>query len=771
MYKLFQRRPANQSPNQDSSAGGGGFKKIEILEDQILGIGSYGKVCKAKCDDLLCAAKIIHPTLFDPIAHQQIEPHKEHRLPTMRFEQECEILRTLRHPNIVLFLGMHEDPSNHLPVLLMELMDESLTHFLESSPQPIPYHIQVNICHDVTRALSFLHSNKIVHRDLSGNNVLLIGNAIAKVTDFGMARLSDRSRQATKFTFTMCPGTDVYMPPEAVQDKPVYTEKIDCFSFGVIVVQILTRQFPMPGDRRKTIKAGNMLGLEQRVSEIERRHNHISRIEQDHPLRPVVLDCLKDKDVARPFAHQLSSRIAALKDSPKYAESVTTQLPSMIYVQMLAQKEEIIASKSEENSGLKQELNEMQGELQASNERLEEKEQQNFQLEQSLTQLTETLDTAEKEFKNNLELNKEQTHQQLKEKDQVILEKEKQITITFDRLKACEKAMTALETQFLEAERQLKQKQQHLKSLHPEAQPLDKLLWQVEGMKVPCEMNGLHDAITSDGAMVYMRQSNELYAYNTLNQEWSRLPDCRLIDCALVVIKNLLTTVGGYVTNKLFSLAGKDDKKIWNEQFPPMPTQRWRTTALCTETALVVAGGMGEGLELLMTVEVMSTGLHEWSTAASLPELLGYQSMAVCGDHVYMLGGVDKSLKPTSSVYTCSLNALISSGRKSLGARFRSLSSPTKPPTTIWSRVADLPVKRSTCVSFRGRLLVIGGEVSHDEPSTVVYVYNPITDYWKINSYMTVPRRKCYATAVSEKQVLVIGGTLSRDTNMEFSSS
>lgn len=688
----------------------------------------------------------------------------------MRFEQECEILRTLRHPNVVLFLGIHEDPSTHLPVLLMELMDESLTHFLESSPQPIPYHIQVNICHDVTRALSFLHSNKIVHRDLSGNNVLLIGNAIAKVTDFGMASLGDRSCQATKVTFTMCPGTDVYMPPEAVQDKPTYTEKIDCFSFGVIAVQILTRQFPMPGDRRKTIKAGSMLGLEQRVSEIERRTNHISQIEQDHPLLPVVLDCLKDKDVARPFAHQLNSRIAALKDGPKYAKSVTSQLPSMTYIQMLAQKEEVIASKSEEISSLKQELNEKQGEVQVSNERLEEKGQQILQLEQSLAKKTEIIETKVKEFEENLVLEKEQANRQLKEKDQQIKEIEKQMVVLNERLKASEKAMNTLETQYLEAERQLKQKQHHLKSQHPEAQPLDRLLWQVEEIGAPCVMNGLRDAITRDGAIVYMRQNNELYSYNTLNREWCRLPDCRLIDCALVIIKSLLTTVGGYVTNKLFCLAGKDGETIWNEQFPPMPTKRWRTTALCTETALVVAGGMGEGLELLTTVEVMSTGLHEWSTAASLPELFSYQSMAVCGDHVYMLGGVDKSFTPTNSVYTCSLNALISSGRKSFGARFRSLSSPNKPPTTIWSRVADLPVARSTCLSFRGRLLAIGGEMSDNEPSTVVYAYNPITDYWQINSYMTVPRRKCYAAAVSESQVVVIGGTLS-DTNMEVSAS
>ena len=144
-----------------------GFKTIILFKDQILGIGSYGSVCKAKCDDLLCAAKVIHPTLFDPTALQQIAPHREHRLPIRRFQLECDFLSTVRHPNIVQYLGTHQDLETRLPVLLMELMDDSLTHFLESSPQPILYHTQVNICHDISRALSFLHSNGIVHRDLS----------------------------------------------------------------------------------------------------------------------------------------------------------------------------------------------------------------------------------------------------------------------------------------------------------------------------------------------------------------------------------------------------------------------------------------------------------------------------------------------------------------------------------------------------------------------------------------------------------------------------
>ena len=303
------------------------FKSVQLLKDQSLGIGSYGAVCKARCDDLICAAKIIHPTLFDPTALHQIAPQREHRLPIRRFEQECEFMSAIRHPNIVQYLGMFRDTETHLPALLMELMDDSLTHFLESSTLPIHYHIQVNICHDITLALSFLHSNNIVHRDLSSNNVLLIGSVRAKVTDFGMARLGDINPQATRFTNTMCPGTDVYMPPEAVQDQPVYDEKVDCFSFGVMIVQILSRQFPMPGNRLKTVLINDPQfdggEVDIRVPEIERRQNHISQLDSNQPLLKIAFDCLKDKNSHRPSAQQLVERVAVLKRSPEYLESAS----------------------------------------------------------------------------------------------------------------------------------------------------------------------------------------------------------------------------------------------------------------------------------------------------------------------------------------------------------------------------------------------------------------------------------------------------------------
>ena len=299
---------------------------VQFFKDQTLGVGSYGKVCRAKYGSLPCAAKLMHETLFDPKAFKMVPQKKEHRLPFKRFEQECEVLHTLRHPNVIQYLGMYQDPDTNLPVLLMELMDYNLTHFLNTSLQQIPFHIHVNFCLDIALALSFLHANKVIHRDLSSNNVLLISNIRAKVTDFGMATLHV-GEQATQFTRTMCPGTDAYMPPEAVKDKPVYKEKIDCFSLGVLIIQILTQLFPAPGGRQEEMELdhpGVPKGRKVMVTvpEMERRKNHIALIDPNHSLLAIAFDCLKDLESDRPSAQQICERVAALKESIEYVESI-----------------------------------------------------------------------------------------------------------------------------------------------------------------------------------------------------------------------------------------------------------------------------------------------------------------------------------------------------------------------------------------------------------------------------------------------------------------
>ena len=290
------------------------FQNLQILRKECLGTGSYGKVCKAILDQLPCAVKLLHPVLFqfnDPASQTIVR----------RFEQECEFLSEIRHPHVVQYLGVARDPESGLLVLLMELMDESLTGFLERSNEPLPYHLQVSLCHDVALALAYLHLNGIIHRDLSSNNVLLIAGSRAKVTDFGMSKLSQMHPRVTPLT--QCPGTAVYMAPEALRNPPVYSEKLDIFSTGVIAIQIMTRNFPDPGPAMTAHKdprypTGTILVP---TPEIERRKNDIDMIDTAHPLLLVALDCLKDGDIERLSAPQLCHRLAALRETPRFTES------------------------------------------------------------------------------------------------------------------------------------------------------------------------------------------------------------------------------------------------------------------------------------------------------------------------------------------------------------------------------------------------------------------------------------------------------------------
>ena len=289
-------------------------ERVELYRDQPLGKGSYGMVIRAKCNELPCAAKLLHPIFFqfaDPGCQDAVR----------RFQRECDFMSTIHHPNIVQCLGTHRDPESGLPVLLMELMDESLTQFLDRSRGPLAFHIQVDICHDIALALACLHSRDMIHRDLSSNNILLLAGSRAKVTDFGMSKLITTHAHLTPLT--QCPGCPVFMPPEALLEPPCYTAKLDSFSLGVIGVQTITRRFPEPGPRMATVDdPRSPIGVIQiPVSEIERRKGDIDRISDYHLLKPLLLQCLNDSHRNRPSAVELCDQLGGLKESRAYSES------------------------------------------------------------------------------------------------------------------------------------------------------------------------------------------------------------------------------------------------------------------------------------------------------------------------------------------------------------------------------------------------------------------------------------------------------------------
>ena len=296
---------------------------VQLFYDKCLGRGCYGVVCKAKFCELTCAAKILHPLFFesDDLQSSTI---------LARFEQECELLKRMDHPNVVQYLCLSHDPRSGLPVLLMELLDESLTHFLKHSEEPLSYHLQVNLWHDIALALTYLHSKDIIHRDLSGNNVLLIAGSRAKIADFGLSKLTVVNAYLSRGGLTRCPGAPCYMSPETFLETPTYSNKLDVFSSGVVAMQIITRELPEPAERLlKRNEPSSPSGFSYTpIPEVKRRKNHIDLIDPNHPMLPVIMKCLADKEEDRPSAQELCHQLASLKQATEYAQSKQQPTPN-----------------------------------------------------------------------------------------------------------------------------------------------------------------------------------------------------------------------------------------------------------------------------------------------------------------------------------------------------------------------------------------------------------------------------------------------------------
>ena len=573
---------------------------------------------RVKCDQLVCAAKVLHPILFqtrDPAAYRIVQ----------RFEQEIEFLSGLKHPNVIQYLGSCRDPESGLPIMFMELMDESLTSFLErpANPPPLPLHIQVNIAHDVVQALSHLHRHEVLHRDLSSNNVLLIGDQRAKVTDFGMAKLLGTDPRLTP---TYCPGTNGYMSPEALADPPSYTTKLDIFSCGVLFVQLITRKFPDPGPRTYTVELNDPRFPSGRalveVPELERRKAHINPIDPIHPLLRVALDCLKDKEEPRPTAEQLCSRLIALKGSTAYQDSLQ-QTP-----------EELAAQTPPARVG------ELEQQLREREDRVEDLTRQVEQL-----QLQSREDTHQKDElirqKNLLIQQKDEENVHLRQQLQATRQESEQVVA------ALQQSVEQKDQLLQEKERQLQELKQSVRGKGAsDAGPL-KLEWR-DGPRIPFVTCG--ESVAVSGGMVYFRDGvsdNKVLMYNSRTGQWTVLPECPKKYFSIAVVNGLLTAIGGKhsVTDTKTLLSLSHDRLLgisqqkWIEQFPPMTYYHNSPAVVTTDTSLIVAGGWGPDQEKA-PVEVMDTKTLRWSTVASLPHPRQQATATICGGRMYIGGGI-----------------------------------------------------------------------------------------------------------------------------------
>ena len=752
------------------------YRNIELYKEDTLGTGSYGGVCKAKCDGLPCAAKIMHPTLFD-----LRDPGTVSYL--CKFEEECRLLSLARHPNVVQYLATYRDPDTRLPVLLMEMCDESLCRFLERSPGPLPYHTQLNISHDITLALVYLHSNGLTHRDLTGNNVLMIAGVRAKVTDFGMSKLASVNPRMTPMT--LCPGNVQYMSPEALEEPPSYTDKLDVFSFGVLLVQITTRQFPNPGPRFQAITVPNYPDgtIRMAVPETQRRSAHLKLIADTHPLKAIAIGCLKGKERERPPAQQLSNTLSELKRSPQYTESLQQAQTGVGGGREVDSLRGQVRDLQQQNHTQQQEIEQQRGEnehLQTAHDRViaqVQRLEQQLQGQRVLTeaktreveQLQSSVQGKERELGQNRQLvaqNRqtiEASEQLMAQFQQSLQQKDRTIGDLRQTISAHERKIQQLEQQDKHADSRLSQPLAAAKVPQAAVVPavqrnITRLRWE-EGKRAPEAM--YRGVAVVEGNTVYISpySSQEVYSCNVISgdQQWSTLPGHRYWGFSLVLINGLLTSVGGYSvghnTNSLLSLTGEGGKRLWSEVFPAMPTPRGDTASVTTEQALIVAGGLS-GARRLDTVEVMDIPSQQWTSASRLPHPFYSMSATICGDQLYLAGGVDESNKSSKSVLTCSLTDLFPP--QSLEARLHTLSLANK--TGVWRQARDLPVTRSTLTTLGGHLLAIGGVDDSGERTAAVHCYDAHTDSWRVVSQMMSVRYYCLATALPEDRLLVVGG-------------
>ena len=311
---LFTCGKVSWRPAMDRSSPEPKEKSLSLIQFKRLdSFPTRHQLLKAKRDQVPCAAKILHQTIIDPSDSGASKDMQQ-------FEQECTFLQSIQHLYFVHFLGMAVDLESRLPLLLLELIDENLTKMLHRSLDPLAYHVQVDICHDTALAVAYLHSNDIIHRDLSSNNVLMIAGRRAKVTDFGMSKLVDSA--PSMIPLTICPGTPAYMPPEALREPPRYTKKLDCFSEGVSLVEAC-QLWPDPGPRTQIVQDFRSPSGTIKVSlhEPERRKSHIELIDPTHPLVPIAVKYLSYQENDRPSSEELCQRLADIygfNESSKY---------------------------------------------------------------------------------------------------------------------------------------------------------------------------------------------------------------------------------------------------------------------------------------------------------------------------------------------------------------------------------------------------------------------------------------------------------------------
>jgi tRNA A-37 threonylcarbamoyl transferase component Bud32 len=235
------------------------FSELEVIDK--IGSGAFGEIFKCRWRGTLVAAKCIKSTKIieywkeeNMIATQRnyrkdAEMNEEEMKDALNdFRAETSILRTLRHPNIVMLLGY--STTENFEVMISELMKCSLLDIFKSHiihRTRMSKRKQILYAQQLARGMNYLHqcSPPIIHRDLKPANLLIDASGTLKISDFGLAKVRpDPSLSETdEFRMTGETGSYRFMAPEVFRHED-YTETVDVYSFAMIFYYLLSGRPP-----------------------------------------------------------------------------------------------------------------------------------------------------------------------------------------------------------------------------------------------------------------------------------------------------------------------------------------------------------------------------------------------------------------------------------------------------------------------------------------------------------------------------------------------
>ncbi|XP_067372129.1 mitogen-activated protein kinase kinase kinase 19 isoform X2 [Channa argus] len=210
---------------------------ITWTKGEILGRGAYGTVyCGLTSQGQLIAVKQVSLDTFDPDAAK-----REYD----RLQGEVELLKTLRHTHIVGFLGT--SLYQHVVSIFMEYIPGGSIASILHRFGPLPERVLALYTLQILKGVDYLHVNRVIHRDLKGNNLMLMPTGVIKLIDFGCARrisYLNHSGSNSRDLLKSVHGTPYWMAPEVISETG-YGRKSDIWSIGCTVFEMATGKPPL----------------------------------------------------------------------------------------------------------------------------------------------------------------------------------------------------------------------------------------------------------------------------------------------------------------------------------------------------------------------------------------------------------------------------------------------------------------------------------------------------------------------------------------------